>query len=120
MKKLLFLLITLITINNLSYASFPVLNHNIATENLETIESPNYADNQPIWGILSLIFAFLGLISLSNAYAILILSLLSVISAIIGLTNKVNWMEVTGLILGVIMTIISGGIAALLFLFRDA
>ena len=120
MRKLLLLLITLITINNPSYASFPVSGHIIPTETLETSESPNYADNQPIWGVLSLIFAFLGLISLSNPYAMLILSLLSVISAIIGLTNKASWMEITGLILGVIITIISGGISALLFLFRDA
>ena len=119
MEKLLLLLITFITFTNVSYASFPIL-ENVPTETLETIESPNYGYSKPIWGILSLSFALLSVILLPNFSIMLILSLLSIIFGIIGLTNKSNWMEIVGLILGVIMTIISGIAVLLLALFREA
>ena len=116
MRKLL--LLTLITFTNVSYASFPV-SENVQTEVVETIESPNYANSPSIWGILSLSFALLSVFLLPNFSIMLIFSLLAVIFGIIGLTNKVNWTEIVGLILGVLMTIISGGIVGLIVLFGD-
>ena len=62
LKKLLLLLIAIITFSNVSYASFPVT-ENIQTEVVELIESPNYGESQPIWSILSITFTLLSLVS---------------------------------------------------------
>ena len=104
MKKLLLLLITLITFTNVSYASFPV-SENVQTEVVQTIEAPTYGNSQSIWGILSLSFVLLSVILLPNVFITLILSSLAVIFAIIGLTKKVNWMQIVGLILGLLIVI---------------
>ena len=64
MRKLLLLLVTLITFTNVSYASFPV-NQNTQTEIVETIESPSYGNSQPNWDkIFQIIFQILGWLSL--------------------------------------------------------
>ena len=72
MRKLLLLLVTLITFTNVSYASFPV-NQNTQTEIVETIESPSYGNSQPNWdkifqilGWLSLIFSVVNFIIALN------------------------------------------------------
>jgi hypothetical protein len=72
MRKLLLLLVTLITFTNVSYASFPV-NQNTQTEIIETIESPSYGNSQPNWdkifqilGWLSLIFSVVNFIIALN------------------------------------------------------
>ena len=105
MKRIILLLITITTLTNVSYASFPVVEKE-HIEVLETIESPTYGNSQPIWGILSLSCAILGILLLPNVYITLILSLLASIFGIIGLTNKVNGMEIIGLILGLLMVIL--------------
>jgi hypothetical protein len=61
MRKLLLLLVTLITFTNVSYASFPVT-ENTQTEIVETIESPSYGNSQPNW---DKIFQILGWLSLT-------------------------------------------------------
>ena len=119
MKKVFLLFITLTILTNVSYASFPV-SENVQMEAVETIEPSNYGDSPSIWGILSLSFALLSVFLLPNFSIMLLFSLLAVIFGIIGLTNKVNWTEIVGLILGVIMTIISASIVGLIVLFSDA
>ena len=68
MRKLLLLLVTLITFTNVSYASFPV-NQNTQTEIVETIESPSYGNSQPNWDKIFQILGWLSLI-LSVVYFI--------------------------------------------------
>ena len=105
MKKLLLLLITLTILTNVSYASFPVMEKD-QIEVIETIEAPAYDDSKSIWGILSLSFGIIGFFTLFSPIVSIAFSLLAIIFGIIGLTNKVNWMEIVGLILGVLMTIL--------------
>ena len=71
MKKLLLLLITITTLTNVSYASFPV-NQNTQTEIVETIESPSYGNSQPNWDKIFQILGWLSLI-LSVVYFIAVL-----------------------------------------------
>ena len=106
MKKLLLLLITLTTLTNVSYASFPV-NQNTQTEVVETIESPNYGNSQPIWGILSFSFMLLSLIILPNLYLTLIFSLLGIIFGAIGFNKKLKGLAITGFVLSLISFILS-------------
>ena len=119
MKKIHLLLIALIAFANVSYASFPVL-EDAPNEFIENIKTLNYSDSKPIWGLLSLSFALLSVILIPNFYIMLIFALLSTIFGIIGLANQPNLMEIIGLILGVIMTIVTGSIVGLKSLFRDA
>ena len=77
MKKLLLLLVTLITFTNVSYASFPV-NQNTQTEIVETIESPSYGNSQPNW---DKIFQILGWLSLTSSVVFFI----HVLNLILGL-----------------------------------
>ena len=71
MRKLLLLLVTLITFTNVSYASFPV-NQNTQTEIVETIESPSYGNSQPNWDKIFQILGWLSL-TLSVVYFIAVL-----------------------------------------------
>jgi hypothetical protein len=71
MRKLLLLLVTLITFTNVSYASFPV-NQNTQTEIVETIESPSYGNSQPNW---DQIFQILGWLSLTLSVVFFIYTL---------------------------------------------
>ena len=106
MRKLLLLLVTLITFTNVSYASFPV-NQNTQTEIIETIESPNYANSPSIWGILSLSCVLLSLFLVPNVFAIAIVSLLGVIFGAIGFNKKLKGLAITGFIFSLIFLIIS-------------
>ena len=75
MRKLLLLLVTLITFTNVSYASFPV-NQNTQTEIVETIESPSYGNSQPNWDkIFQIIFQILGWLSLTLSVVFFIYTL---------------------------------------------
>ena len=74
MKRIILLLITITTLTNVSYASFPV-NQNTQTEIVETIESPSYGNSQPNWdkifqilGWLSLILSVVFLIQIFNSF----------------------------------------------------
>ena len=117
MKKIILLIITLTVFSNFSFAAFPV-NENEIISNFESIEAPAYAEEKKIWGNLSFYSSILSLLILPDLGSSLLLSILSIIFGIIGLTRKVNWKEITGLIIGLIsaligisliMLVISGG-----------
>ena len=105
MKKIILLIITLTVFSNFSYGSFPV-NDNEKVLISESIEVPAYSDEKKVWGNLSFYLSILSLLILPDFSSSLILSILSIIFGIIGITRKVNWKEVTGLIIGFISAII--------------
>ena len=117
MKKIIFLLILLTAFSNFIYASFPVNEKEIVLIS-ESIEAPIYTEEKKIWGNLSFYLSILSLLILPNPGSSLLLSISAIIFGIIGLTRKVNWKEITGLIIGLIsaligisliMLVISGG-----------
>ena len=105
MKKIILLIITLTVFSNFSFAAFPV-NENEIISNFENLELPVYDDEKKVWGNLSFYSSILSLLILPDVSSSLTLSILSIIFGIIGLTRKVNWKEVTGLIIGFISVII--------------
>ena len=117
MKKIILLIIILTTFSNINYASFPVNEKDIVLIS-ESIEAPAYTEEKKIWGNLSFYLSILSLLILPDAGSSLLLSISAIIFGIIGLTRKVNWKEITGLIIGLIsaligissiMLVISGG-----------
>ena len=117
MKKIILLIIILTTFSNINYASFPVNEKEIVLIS-ESIEAPIYNEEKKIWGNLSFYLSILSLLILPNPGSSLLLSISAIIFGIIGLTRKVNWKEITGLIIGLIsaligisliMLVISGG-----------
>jgi len=114
MKKIILFLITITTLTNVSYASFPV-NQNTQKEIVETIESPSYGNRQPVWSILSLIFTLISLGSLSNPLAATIMALLGVIFGSIGFNKKLKGLAITGFILSLIIFLLSSLIAFTIF-----
>ena len=117
MKKIILLIIILTTFSNINYASFPVNEKDIVLIS-ESIEAPIYTEEKKIWGNLSFYLSILSLLILPNPGSSLLLSISAIIFGIIGLTRKVNWKEITGLIIGLIsaligissiMLVISGG-----------
>ncbi len=122
-KLLLLLLITLTTFANVSYASFPV------TETQQTdivecdnTELPRNRESSPIWGVLSFTCAILSILLIPslNFYAMFIAALLGVIFGAIGFNKKLKGLAITGFILGLPMTIISGVVVFILWAFREA
>ena len=111
------LLFVLMILGNLTYASFPV-NEKEKVLISENVEAPTYTEEKKIWGNLSFYLSILSLLILPNPGSSLLLSISAIIFGIIGLTRKVNWKEITGLIIGLIsaligisliMLVISGG-----------
>ena len=98
-------LFVLIMLGNLSYASFPVNEKEIVLIS-ENIEAPAYVEEKKIWGNLSFYLSILSLLSLSDTGSSLLFSISAIVFGIIGLTRKVNWKEITGLIIGLISAII--------------
>jgi len=105
MKKIILLIITLTVFSNFSYASFPV-NENEKVLISESIEAPVYTEEKKIWGNLSFYLSILSLLTLADPGSSLLLSISAIIFGIIGLTIKVNWKEITGLIIALISAII--------------
>ena len=117
MKKIILLIIILTTFSNINYASFPVNEKEIVLIS-ESIEAPIYTEEKKIWGNLSFYLSILSLLILTDPGSSLLLSISAIIFGIIGLTRKVKWKEITGLIIGLIsaligisliMLVISGG-----------
>jgi hypothetical protein len=117
MKKIILLIIILTTFSNINYASFPVNEKDIVLIS-ESIEAPIYTEEKKIWGNLSFYLSILSLLILPKPGSSLLLSISAILFGIIGLTRKVNWKEITGLIIGLIsaligisliMLVISGG-----------
>ena len=98
-------LFVLMILGNLSYASFPVNEKEIVLIS-ENIEAPAFAEEKKIWGNLSFYLSILSLLILPDIGSSLLLSISAIIFGIIGLTRKVNWKEITGLIIGLISVII--------------
>ena len=98
MKKIILLIITITLFSNFSFAAFPV-NENEIISNFENLELSVYDDEKKVWGNLSFYSSILSLLILPDVSSSLTLSILSIIFGIIGLTRKVNWKEVTGLII---------------------
>ena len=98
-------LFVLMVLGNLSYASFPVNEKEIVLIS-ENIEAPAYVEEKKIWGNLSFYLSILSLLSLSDTGSSLLFSISAIVFGIIGLTRKVNWKEITGLIVGLISAII--------------
>ena len=98
-------LFVLMILGNLSYASFPVNEKEIVLIS-ENIEAPAYAEEKKIWGNLSFYLSILSLLILPNPGSSLLLSISAIIFGIIGLIRKVNWKEITGLIIGLISALI--------------
>ena len=98
-------LFVLMVLGNLSYASFPVNDKEIVLIS-ENIEAPAYVEEKKIWGNLSFYLSILSLLSLSDTGSSLLFSISAIVFGIIGLTRKVNWKEITGLIVGLISAII--------------
>ena len=101
MRKLLLLVIALITFTNVSYASFPV-EQNTQTEIVSEI--PNYGNRQSIWGILSLTLAVIGIILLftPNIGTGLLLHLLAIIFGAIGFNKDLKGLAISGFVLSLI------------------
>ena len=104
MKKLLLMLIILTSFTNVSYASFPV----IETQQTEigvsaNVELPTYRSGNPVWGILSIISASLGVLAivLSNPISLLFF-LLAIIFGAIGFKHKPNGFAIAGFIIGIL------------------
>ena len=116
MKKLLLLLITITTFSNVSYSSFPVT-ENTQTEVVELIESPNYGNSQPVWSILSITCVLLSLGLLSNPLAATIIALLGVVFGSIGFNKKLKGLAITGFILSLIIFLVLGFIAFVIFIY---
>ena len=105
MKKIILLIIILTTFSNINYASFPVNEKEIVLIS-ENIEAPAYAEEKKIWGNLSFYLSILSLLILPDIGSSLLFSVSAITFGIIGLTRKVNWKEITGLIIGLISAII--------------
>ena len=105
MKKIILLIIILTTFSNINYASFPVNEKDIVLIS-ESIEAPIYTEEKKIWGNLSFYLSILSLLILPNPGSSLLLSISAIIFGIIGLTRKVNWKVITGLIIGLISALI--------------
>ena len=108
-------LFVLMMLGNLSYASFPVNEKEIVLIS-ENIEAPAYVEEKKIWGNLSFYLSILSLLSLSDTGSSLLFSISAIVFGIIGLTRKVNWKEITGLIIGLISAIIGISFIILLIL----
>ena len=106
MKKIILLIIILTTFSNINYASFPVNEKDIVLIS-ESIEAPIYTEEKKIWGNLSFYLSILSLLILPKLGSSLLLSISAIIFGIIGLTRKLNWKEITGLIIGLISALIS-------------
>ena len=120
MKRLILLLITLLTFTNVSYASFPVTE----TQQTKIVESnnaelPAYSSGNSLWAILSISCALLSLILVPNVFAIAIVSLLGVIFGAIGFNKKLKGLAITGFILSLIFLLISFLVIGIVVLFGN-
>ena len=118
MKKLILLSITLVTFLNVSYASFPVAEN----QQKEISENSNslsliYSSDTSVWGILSMTFTLLSLGSLFNPLAATIMALLGIVFGSIGFNKKLKGLAIAGFILSLIIFLVSGFLAFLLFMF---
>ena len=104
MKKLILLLIILTSFTNVSYASFPVTKTQQTEISVNAnVELPTYRGGNPVWGILSILSAALGILAivLSNPISLLFF-LLAIIFGAIGFKHKPNGLAIEGFIIGLL------------------
>jgi hypothetical protein len=107
MKKILLLLITLTSLINVSYASFPVTETH-QTEIVESIntELPRNREGSPIWGILSILCLVSGLLVFLSPVSLLLYAL-SITFGVIGFNKKLNGLAIIGVILSILSFLLS-------------
>ena len=106
MKKLLLILL-LITLKNISYASFPVMKNQQIELICEDHKTPVYANRQPIWGVLSFVSTVVGGLLYLTPYGLSgwILAILAIVFGAIGFKDKPNGLAIAGFIIGVLEVI---------------
>ena len=106
MRKLLILLL-LITFQNISYASFPVMKNQQIELSCEDIETPVYANRQSIWGVVSFVIAVVGGLLYLTPYGVSgwLLAILAIVFGAIGFKDKPNGLAIAGFIIGVLEVI---------------
>ena len=113
MKKLLFILIALMSVSTVIYASFPVTQDNtvLIDPNNQPIEASPKDGGSPSFGILSFVFSLLAIVLFVAAIELelsalllgsLILSILSVVFGGVGFNKRLKGLAITGFILGII------------------
>jgi len=107
MKKIILLLITLTSLMNVSYASFPVTETH-QTEIVESIntELPRNREGSPIWGILSILCLVSGLLVFLSPVSLLLYAL-SITFGVIGFNKKLNGLAIIGVILSILSFLLS-------------
>ena len=105
MKKIVLLLITLFSLNLITYASFPVTENQ--TEQISTLsEIPTVTGDGPVYGIVALCCGVIGL-------AIPFFGIPAIVFGAMGLKRSGKGMAIAGLVLGILEVIIL--LLALLF-----
>ena len=120
MKKTLLLLITFISLSQLTYASFPVTE----TQQIEIVETtnvelPTYKSETSLWAILSISCALLSFGLVQNPLAATIIALLGIVFGAIGFNKKLKGLAITGFVLSLIIFLVSAFITFVLLLFRE-
>ena len=107
MKNILFFFMIFLYSNNISYASFSVLD-NVHYQVEETIETPNYSNSNSIWGVLSLSLSIIGIILLFTPAALggLILHVLAITFVAIGFNKDLKGLAISGFVLSLISLIL--------------
>ncbi len=106
MKSVLSILLIIMPI--IATPSFPV-NEIQKNEIVEIIDSelPNFSSNNSFWGIFSFSCALLSIGLIPNILAIVPISLLGIISGVIGFNKRRKGLAIAGFILSIIVFIIS-------------
>ena len=106
MKSALSILLIIMPI--IATPSFPV-NEIQKNEIVEIIDSelPNFSSNNSFWGIFSFSCALLSIGLIPNILAIVPISLLGIISGVIGFNKRRKGLAIAGFILSIIVFIIS-------------
>ena len=111
MRRLLFLII-LITIGNVSYAAFPVVNNTHAeVVNEVNVKESTIASDSPVFAILSIICSIIALLMLPNLlaeqlYLFFIFSIAALVFGLLGWDRKLKSLARIGSILSLVGIII--------------
>jgi hypothetical protein len=107
MKRIIFVLIAIFSLNAVTYASFPVTESPAEQLSVLNTISPVISDG-PGWGILSLSLSVIGIILLfTPALEIgLILHLLAIIFGAIGFNKNLKGLAISGFVLSLISLLV--------------
>jgi hypothetical protein len=105
MKKIVLLLVTLFSLNAVTYASFPVTENQ--TEQTSTLnEKPPVSGDGPVYGIIALCCGVLGIV-------MPFLTIPAIVFGAMGLKRSGKGMAIAGLVLGIVFLILHLLFAAL-------